>query len=263
MKIYLDYVFFINFLFDFILIIFLSILLKHNTKLIRIILSSLFGGISMFVMFLNISSLSFFILKMLLGIVMVIIAFGFKNFKYTFNNFFYLMILSIILGGGLYLLNVSRGYSNSGLVFFANGKKSNLFILLIVSVIVLFFYVRKLRKNKDIDLQYKVQLYDNGKVVDLVGFLDTGNCLSDPFFKKPILIINKEIYSFSGKKILVPFNTINGDSIMECFIVDKVYISNRGFFNKVLVGISPEKFKISGVDIILNKNLWEDLWKRY
>ena len=84
MKIYLDYVFFINFLFDFILIIFLSILLKHNTKLIRIILSSLFGGISMFVMFLNISSLSFFILKMLLGIVMVIIAFGFKNFKYTF-----------------------------------------------------------------------------------------------------------------------------------------------------------------------------------
>ena len=192
---------------------------------------------------------------MLLGIVMVIIAFGFKSFKYTFNNFFYLMILSIILGGGLYLLNVSRGYSNSGLVFFTNGKKSNLFILLIVSVIILFFYVRKLRKNKDIDLRYKVQLYDNGKVVDLVGFLDTGNCLSDPFFKKPILIINKGNYSFSGKKILVPFNTINGDSIMECFIVDKVYISNRGFFNKVLVGISPEKFKISGIDIILKNGV--------
>lgn len=258
-KIYLDYVFFINFLFDLILIVSLSILLKHNVKLIRLIFSSLFGGFSIFIMFLNISSFLFFILKMLLGIVMVIIAFGFKNFKYTFNNFFYLIILSILLGGGLYLLNVSRGYSNSGLVFFTNGKKTNLFILLIFSIILLFFYIKKLRKNKDIDFYYNVKLYDGNSVMDLVGFLDTGNCLNDPYFKKPVLIINKGNYSFSGKKILVPFNTVNGSNIMECFLIDKIYISKRGFFKKVLVGVSPEKFEISGVDIILNKNLWEDL----
>ena len=86
MIIYLDYVFFINFLFDFILLLGVSILLKRNVKIYRLDLGSLFGGISVFVLFFNIPSFIFFLVKMLLGIIMIILTFNFKGFNNGFKT---------------------------------------------------------------------------------------------------------------------------------------------------------------------------------
>ena len=112
MKIYLDYVFFINFIFDFILLFTTKVLLKRNVKIKRIILGSFIGTFSIFILFISMPSLIFFISKMFFGLIMVIITFKFKDIKYTLNNFFYLMILSIILGGFLYFLNIEAGYEH-------------------------------------------------------------------------------------------------------------------------------------------------------
>ena len=101
MTIYLDYVFFINFLFDFIILYGINTILKRNAKLKRIILGALFGGISVFILFLSIGGLLFFFIKMFLGIIMLIIAFSYKSIKYTFINLVYLIVLSINLGGSL------------------------------------------------------------------------------------------------------------------------------------------------------------------
>lgn len=60
MKIYLDYVFFINFLFDFILLLGISLILKRNTRFFKIILGSIFGGLSTFVLFFYLPSFLFF-----------------------------------------------------------------------------------------------------------------------------------------------------------------------------------------------------------
>ena len=106
MKIYLDYVFFINFIFDFILLFKTKVLLKRNVKIKRIILGSFIGTFSIFILFISMPSFIFFLSKMFFGLIMVIITFKFKDIKYTLNNFFYLMILSIILGGFLYFLNI-------------------------------------------------------------------------------------------------------------------------------------------------------------
>ena len=124
MTIYLDYVFFINFLFDLILLVSLSLLLKRNVKIRRILLGSLFGGLSGFIMIIPISSFFYFCLKIIIGIILVIITFNYKDIKYTKDNLFYLMILSIILGGLLYLLNLEF-----------NTKKLNIVTLLIISMI--------------------------------------------------------------------------------------------------------------------------------
>lgn len=122
MKIYLDYIFLINFLFDFILLLGVSIVLKRNVSKLRLFLGSLFGGVSFFIIFFSMSSFMFLIVKMILGVLMVIICFSYKSFRYTLSNFIYLVILSLILGGGLYLINTEIGYSNVGMIFFANGN---------------------------------------------------------------------------------------------------------------------------------------------
>ena len=126
MKIYLDYVFFINFIFDFILLFTTKILLKRNV----IILGSFIGTFSIFILFISMPSFIFFLSKMFFGLIMVIITFKFKDIKYTLNNFFYLMILSIILGGFLYFLNIEAGYEHVGLIFYKTGKTLDIFILL-------------------------------------------------------------------------------------------------------------------------------------
>ena len=193
---------------------------------------------------------------------MVIITFNYKDIKYVFMNTLYLMILSIIVGGSLYLLNISIGYEHSGMLFFTNGKSINTIILIILSFVIVVFYKKiYLSYKSSFFNNYKVKLFYNNKEYLLNGFLDTGNTLCDPYFNKPVFIL-KNSYLFNLKKpILVPFITVSGTSIMKCFIADKLIILGVGEFSKVIIGIAPFKFNLSGVDIILNKKIMEDLWK--
>jgi len=106
MKLYLDLVFFLNLAFDFLLLMSVSLILRRNAKIIRILLGALVGAISIFLLFININSIELFIYKFVISILMVLVTFKFKNISYTLKNMFYLYITSIVLGGFLYLLNI-------------------------------------------------------------------------------------------------------------------------------------------------------------
>lgn len=264
MKIYLDYVFFINFIFDFILLFTTKVLLKRNVKIKRIILGSFIGTFSIFILFISMPSFIFFLSKMFFGLIMVIITFKFKDIKYTLNNFFYLMILSIILGGFLYFLNIEAGYEHVGLIFYKTGKTLDIFILLLLSILFFIIFTKKIKKYKNKISCYKtVKIFLNNKTYLLNGYIDTGNSLVDPYFNKPILIINKNIDIFSKRFIFVPYNSLNNKGILKCFIIDKVFIEDIGYLKNVLIAKSNDKLSLSGVDIILNNKIMEELWKKY
>ena len=154
------------------------------------------------------------------------------------------------------------GYENVGMIFFTNGESVNIFILILVAILVVLIYAKLEKKYKsDISCYYEVTLFENNNTYNLIGFMDTGNDLYDPYFNKPILILNNNyssMFNDCDKFILVPFNTINSTGVMKCFYVDKVIIKNKGIYFNCLVGISEEKFNISGVDIILHKDLKEE-----
>ena len=260
MKIYLDYVFFINFIFDFILLFTTKVLLKRNVKIKRIILGSFIGTFSIFILFISMPSFIFFLSKMFFGLIMVITTFKFKDIKYTLNNFFYLMILSIILGGFLYFLNIEAGYEHVGLIFYKTGKTLDIFILLLLSILFFIIFIKKIKKYKNKISCYKtVKIFLNNKTYLLNGYIDTGNNLVDPYFNKPILIINKNIDIFSKRFIFVPYNSLNNKGILKCFIIDKVFIEDIGYLKNVLIAKSNDKLSLSGVDIILNNKIMEEL----
>ena len=162
MKIYLDLVLFINFFFDFILLFGVNKLLKKRAKLYRIILSSIFGSISILFLFIPINNISLFILKLIISIIMILIAFGDKNFKKTYLYFY---ILSIFLGGVMYLLNDTFSYKNKGIVFFSNGLSINLIVMIIISPIVIYYYVKEKKEYKNMSNNtYLIDIYvDNTK----------------------------------------------------------------------------------------------------
>lgn len=259
MKVYYDLVFIINFIFDFLLLISVVYILKRNVKIKRIVLGALVGSLSIFFLFIKLNNFSLFLFKIIVSILMVLTTFSYKNFKYFLSNLIYLYISSIILGGALYLLNNEFSSKNNGLLFISNRFGLNIVFLLLVSPIILYFYVRQVKKLKiNYNNYYKATLFYKDNKYYFTAFLDSGNKLKDQYKKRPIILINTDKIDFSyDKSILVPYNTVSGGGILKCLIVDKIIINNNIVLLNPLVGLSTEDFKIDGIDMILNNESLE------
>lgn len=256
MKIYLDLIFILNFGFDFLLLLFTSLILKRNVKLTRVVLGGIIGSISIAFLFMKISSLKLFFYKFITSILMCIATFKYNNIKYTLKNITYLYINSIVLGGTLYLLNIQFSYKNIGFIFYQNKISINFILLIILSPIILYTYFKSIKDRNKYKDYYNLKVYYKNKKYNYTGFLDTGNKLKSPYTSKPIIIINKkfDIDSFS----LVPINTLNNTSYLKCIKLDRIEIEKKEIYN-VLACILEEEIKIDGIDCILNKQIMEDI----
>ena len=249
MIVYLDVVFLINFLMDFYILSSVKFLLRLNTKIIRILLGSLIGSLSLLLLFFKLNTLTLNLIKIIISILMVLISFGKSKF---FNKLFYLYIVSIVLGGTLYLINDSLGYKVDSFIFINNGYSINLIILLFISPIILFLYVKEhLKYKKRINQFYNIEIKIKNKIINIEGFLDTGNKLIDPYFNRPIILLNKKYIDLRGKRVLyVPFTSLNNSGILKCIIPEYILINNKKH-EKVIIGIS-ENLKY---DCILNERI--------
>ena len=69
-------------------------------------------------------------------------------------------------------------------------------------------------------------------------------------------MINKEVLKgYRPKCLLVPCLTVNKESLIKCFKVKKIVINGKLIKDEILVGISDNNFKISGVDLLLHKKI--------
>ena len=262
MKIYIDLVLLLNFGFDLILLFSVAILLRRQTNLKRLLLGALLGSITILSMFIQLSSSSLFLIKILISILMVITTFGYKDHRYLIKNLFYLYTSSLLLGGFLYFLDLQFSYQNEGLVFYFNGLSVNAIALIIFSPIIIYCYVKQgLHLKNHYQHYYHIDIYlKSGEVIEATAFLDTGNHLTDPYQKRPILLINKSLVSLDYQKhsvVLVPYDALNHHGLLKCIVPDKIFIQGIGFREKFLLGISNEKIKLDGVDCIMGSNLIE------
>ena len=254
--IYLDLVFILNFIYDFLLLVTTGLILKRIFSIKRIFLSSLMGSICVFLLFLEVSSFVLFILKILISIIMVYISFGKRN---IFTNIMYLYMNSIILAGFIYFLNIELSYSRSNLTYYFTGFNINYLVVLIFAPIILFIYFKQMKVLKErINLVYNVEiiLLDNS-IITLTGFIDSGNRLKDPTTNKYIIIVDKNIF-ISGNYMLVPFNSVNKSGLLKCYKIKCIKINGKEFTN-YLVGVSDNDIKVSEESCILNYKLMEDL----
>jgi len=269
MKIYLDLVLFLNFAFDFILLLTVSLVLKRRTSIKRITLGALIGSLTIIVLFIPFTTLTLFITKILLSIIIVITTYGMKDLKYILTNLFYFYITSIILGGFLYYLNIEFSYKNIGMVFYHKGIGINYIFILLFSPIILYIYTKQMKKYKEINsYNYKVDVYlNNNKIIRLNGFMDTGNTLVEPYNHKKVIVVNsKEIEKclVPGNFMLVPYESVNSTGFLKCIKPDKLYIDGIGIRTDVVIGLTNAKLKKNGVNCILNYLLmeewYEDTW---
>ena len=251
MTIYIDLIIILNFFIDFILVMGVDVLLKRKTKILRIIISSLIGSLSTLLLFYINNNIILILYKFIISIFMVLIAFKYESFKYFKDNLIWLYIISIILGGSIYLLSDSISLSNKGLIFEGNGLKINLILLIFIGPFIIYKYIKENKKYTiTYSNYYNISIYYDDVILDGIGFLDTGNNLKDPYFHRPIILVNKDLIKHNVKTYLVPYYTVNKHDLLEVFIPKKIIINKKTIKN-VAIGLSD--VNINGIKIILNK----------
>ena len=235
-----------------------TVILKRNAKITRIILGSFIGGLSILFLFFNINSFILFLFKIIISILMILIAFGFKTIKYTLINLLYLYMSSIILGGFLYLLNIEFSYKHIGIIFFNNGLGINFIFLIIFSPIILYIYIKQTKNLRyNYSNYYNIEIVKRNKKYKYTAYMDSGNVLIDSLTKKSVVLIDKRKLLFNIKEFrLIPYMGVNGSNMIKVVKIDKLIFNNKEYKN-VLLGII-DKISLDGVDIILNRKLLED-----
>lgn len=240
MKVYIDLVFLINIYFDFIIILTTSLILKRNASLKRIVLGSITGGFTIILLFFKLNNILIFLFKFVFSVLMVLVSFSYKDFKYFINNLFYLYITSFVLGGCLYLLELEFNFNN-------------IILILIFSLIILYFYLKQINGLKYNYNNYcKVIIEYKDKIFNLVGFIDSGNRLCDQYKNRAVSLLYSDNFIYDYEDVLfVPYETVDSSGVVKCIKVDNLIIDNISYKNE-LIGFIDRKIKIDGIDIILN-----------
>lgn len=241
MRVYIDIIFIINFIFDFISLLGTSIILKRNIKLFRIVFGSIFGELSILTIFIRFNSLELILLKIALSVFIVYIVFGFYDIKRFSTNLYYFYLIELLLGGLLYMV-----------------KSNNILIEILLGIIFIYFFIKSIKKLKNNYNKYiSIRLDINNNTYKLNAFLDTGNKLKDPYLNSPIIILDNNKFNLNGD-ILVPYNTCNSNNIMWCIKGSNLYVNNKRINKKFLIGLS-NNINLDGVDCIFNEELMEGI----
>lgn len=262
MVIYLDVLFLLNLLIDLMLLITVKYILKRKTKIKRLLLSSLCGAFSIFLLLIPLNNFNLFIYKLIIGVFMILIAFGFRSWRYFLKNMSYLYMVSTIFAGAVYFINTSFSYEFKGLVASKNGLNVNLYLIILIMPLFLYLYIKQSRELKNnYNYYYDVELFLYGEKFNLIGFLDTGNKLKDPITNKAIVLVNREIIKsaiHNRSPMYVPIKTVNKNSLIKCYKPSQFLIKNHPF-NNILIGTIEENIKIDGVECLLNYRMMEEI----
>ena len=250
--VYVDLLVIQDLIYNYVILLGTSLLLTRITNIKKIFLSSVIGTIPLIFIFLKTSNQLNFFISFIFSIIMSLITFSYKDIIYTIKNIFYMYSVSIFLAGGINLINVNLLPNIENYIL-------NVTILIIFAPIITYIYIKSINDYKNnYSNYYKVDIYleDNEKIT-LSAFLDTGNKLMDPYKHRPIILINKKLIDTKDKKILlVPYNTVNTNDLLQCIIPKKIYIHNIGYKTNFIIGLMDE-IAIDGVDCILNQKLLE------
>ncbi|ARK31084.1 Sporulation factor SpoIIGA [Halalkalibacter krulwichiae] len=200
MTLYIDVIWFLNLCIDYLLIALTSLVLKRRFNHVRMVIAALFASLVVFLMFSPIASLFFQPwMKLFYSAIIVLIAFGYKRFRYFIQGLLMFYFVAFMTGGGLFALHffwqseapILSGVLQANSGYFGSGI-SWIFVFLGFPLIWYF------SKHRIEDIEIKQVQYDQLVDVDITilgytfrcrGLIDSGNQLSDPLTKKPVMII--------------------------------------------------------------------------
>lgn len=263
MTIYIDVILIENLLMNYIILFATAVVLKLKVKHVRLILSSLVGAIYTIISYVSgLRIYSNFLLKLILSIIIIYIAFNPQNLKKTLKFTLIFYLTSFVFGGAafalIYVVKPQELLKNNGLVLSSNSLKI-IFISAIIAFIVIiigFKVVKNKISAKDMYCDIEIKL--NNKKIETKAMIDTGNLLKEPITNTPVVVVEHTLlYECIPKEILNHIEDILGgdfskipDEIKQEYIsrLKVIPFSSLGKQNGMLLGIKADGIEIKDED---------------
>lgn len=268
MTIYIDVVLIENLIMNYIIFFATGIILKTKLKQLRLILASLLGAIYSIVAYTSILEIySSMMLKLILSIIIVYIAYNPQNVKQLWKDLLIFYLTSFVFGGAafalIYIVKPQDILMKNGLFLGTYPLKTILLgdIIAFFVMMTAFKIVKSKISKKDMFCTIKIRL--NEIEVETKAMLDTGNLLKEPFTNTPVIVVEHTLlYQCMPKEILNHLEDILGGDFEKVpqAIQDKYRIrlklipfSSLGKQNGMLLGIKPEYVEIENEENRIRK----------
>lgn len=285
-KVYVDVLFIINFIIDYILLAVTALFIKKRPCILRTCLASAFGAVyASFIFFIPLGTFFVFTLSGIVSLLMVVIAYGAKSATALLKNLAVFYLVSFVTSGaGFAVLFLGNKYGkinfavNAG-VFYADINAYTMLAVFVLSVAVIHLsagYIRKQRIKQT--FLYNVTIEKNGKSVTDTALFDTGNFLRDPISQNSVVIAEWQTVSAlfprgtlsecvarqPGEFTYIPCHGINGNAGLFAFRPDKISSDEITLSDSVFVGITETSLdREGGYRMILpNDSLFKDRTER-
>ena len=263
MTVYLDVIFLENLIINYIILYATGIILKIQIKNLKIFFASLIGAIYSIIYYIvQLGLYSNFIIKLILSVVMIYIAFNSTSFKMLAKQVLLFYLVSFVFGGAtiaiIYMVNSQNITIQNG-VFIGNYTMVTVCIGIIIAyivVIIAFKMVKTKISKKDLICDIEVKI--NGKGIMTKGMIDTGNLLKEPITNLPVIVMEYTLlYDVIPREILNNLEKIlEGDlskipeKIQEQYIpkLKVIPFTSLGKQNGMLLGVKAEKVVIKHND---------------
>ena len=252
MTIYIDVVLFENLIMNYIILLATGIILKIKIKHLRLIIASLIGAIySIFGYISNIKAYSNMILKIILSIIIIYVAYNPQDVKKMWKELLVFYLTSFAFGGAafalIYIVKPQDILMKNGLFLGTYPLKTVILAAIVTFILIIgvFKIVKSKISKKDMFKDIKINI--EGKEVQVKAMVDTGNMLKEPISGKPVIVVEHTLlYDILPKEILNNLEKILGGDIES--LPDEIkYISKLKFIpfsslgkqNGMLIGIKP------------------------
>ena len=208
MTIYIDIILMENLIMNFIILYATGLVLKRKIKNIRLILASLLGAVYSLLAYISTFEIyTNMILKIILSILIVYIAFNAQNTKQIGKDLLLFYLISFVFGGAafalIYIIKPQDILMKNGLFLGTYPLKTVILgaIIAFVIVITAFKIVKSKFSAKDMYCKIKIKL--NEKQIETNAMIDTGNLLKEPITNTPVIFVEHTLlYECIPKEIL-------------------------------------------------------------
>lgn len=257
--IYIDIIFLENLIMNSIILYATAIILKNKPKVIRVLLSSMLGSVYAIITYITeIPIYTTAILKAILAIIMIYIAFNPQSIKKMWRQVAIFYLTSFVFGGvALYLIYYIKPQD----VLMKNGIFVGEYILKVIMLgaIVAFVTIKislKIIKTKisPKDIYCKIKIKLNQKTIETKAMIDTGNLAKEPITNAPVIIVESTLLEdIIPNKILNNLeNILGGDLSQISEEMQEKYISklrcipfsSLGKQNGMLLGIRADQIEV-------------------
>ena len=269
MTVYLDIIFIENVMMNYIILYGTAIISKTITKPIRLIIASNIGAIYAIAQYMSLLKIySIFILKFVLSIIIVYIAFNPQNIKKMLKQLLLFYLTSFVFGGAAFFLIYIVKPQN---IIMRNGVYVGTYPLKIaflgaalgLIVTILSFKIIKTKLSKKA-LFCNVKINLSNKQIKTVAMIDTGNLLKDPISNNPVIIVEHSLlYGILPKQILNNLENILGgdlekipEDVKEKYLskLKVIPFSSLGKQNGMLLGIKADEINIESEEANITKD---------